>query len=73
MSLVMCNIATSGNDNNNNSNNHNLSHHNDTEKNSVTIYRWDFMSSFLIRADRFLLFVTVFFEWSNNTLSLKAN
>jgi hypothetical protein len=38
MSLVMCNIATSGNDNNNNSSN--LGHHNDTEKNSVTIYRW---------------------------------
>lgn len=37
MSLVMCNIATSGNDNNNNSN---LNHHNnDPDKNSVTIYR----------------------------------
>lgn len=32
MSLVMCNIATSGNDNNNN---------NEADKNSVTIYRWN--------------------------------
>ncbi|XP_070491844.1 voltage-gated potassium channel subunit beta-2-like [Chironomus tepperi] len=36
MSLVMCNIATSGNDNNNNSS-HN--HHNEHDKNAVTIYR----------------------------------
>jgi hypothetical protein len=36
MSLVMCNIATSGNDNNNNSN---ISHNNDHDKSSVTIYR----------------------------------
>ncbi|CRL04398.1 CLUMA_CG017484, isoform A [Clunio marinus] len=37
MSLVMCNIATSGNDNNNNSNIHH--HNNDADKNTVTIYR----------------------------------
>jgi hypothetical protein len=36
MSLVMCNIATSGNDNNNNSN---INHNNDHDKSSVTIYR----------------------------------
>lgn len=36
MSLVMCNIATSGNDNNNNSN---ISKNNVNDKSSVTIYR----------------------------------